>query len=190
MAYGSYDNLLSIVSLFISHWPASLLSLVGLSLLLAGLAFFWLSARSVNTMNGKKESRETSRNLKAKWALEQLRAIGPQMGIAIVFFSLGYLSGFNHKLNQALNVLTNKVEVLNAVVERQDGLILVYHYLDDPAEAQHSQLFCAEPRNRVPHFKPRQIIASMELVRREDCEVVADLKLRRVNGVAVLAGGY
>jgi hypothetical protein len=109
--------------------------------------------------------------------------IGPKFAIAAFFFVSGYLWR-DHQIH------SSAVEVVNAVVESQNGLNLVYHYMDDPAQAQHGEVFCAEPKERVPHLKPQQIIRSMKLVRDIDCERVLSLDLRRRNGVAILAGGY
>jgi hypothetical protein len=186
-----------IASFFISPWLPLLLSLAGFALLVASLYLFSSSARLLSGFPGKmisasklkrfaerwKAQKKESRHLKAEKALLWFRVMGPKFLIAFLFFILGYLWR-DHQVH------SGTVDVVNAVVESQAGLSVIYHYLDDPSQRQHTQVFCAEPSNRVPHFKPGQIIASMKLIRGEDCERVYSLDLRRRNGVAILAGGY
>jgi len=88
----------------------------------------------------------------------------------------------------------NTGSAVNAVIESQNGNYVTYYLEHDPLPHKlYSWNFC--PGRYLPQFEPRQIVEEMRFIRADhnghECEDLspgsAFLRLRRVNGVPVLA---
>jgi hypothetical protein len=118
-------------------WISFLVFAALCSLSVVGLVFFWSSAQLLDATNGKKASTPSwrlwlqqwrsatsaSRQLKAKWALGQLRLIGPKLVVLLAVFYSGYLVGHHQGYRQ---VRADYAADIKAWKERTDKYLKAY----------------------------------------------------------------